>query len=142
MSAVEQSCRRVGGRLGCGLATLGAGLMLTWYDGVVHSRFRVLMLLLAFGLGLTGQVTSSAAMGAQMQGPAQAGTGALCPGCDADMQPGGMAPSCMATSCWTIPALPPQSMTLEPRPAAVYPISADAIVTGITSAPDPHPPRA
>jgi hypothetical protein len=104
--------------------------------GSFASRFRVFMLLLAFGLGLAGQVTSSAAMAAQMQGPTQAGinTGALCPGCDADMQHGGMAPSCMVTSCWTIPALPPQSTALEPRPA-------DAIVTGIASAPDPHPPR-
>jgi hypothetical protein len=112
--------------------------------GSFVNRFRVLMLLLAFGLGLAGQVTSSAAMAAQMQAPARTGIGAgtLCPGCDTDMQDGGPAPSCMVTSCWTIPALPPQGTTLEPRPGVVFPASAEVIVTGITSAPDPHPPRA
>jgi hypothetical protein len=112
--------------------------------GLSVSRFRALMLLLAFGLGLAGEVASTAAMAAQMQGPAQAGisTGALCLGCDSDMQHGGLAPSCMATSCWTVPALPAQSASLEPQPPAVFPASADAIVTGIASAPDPHPPRA
>jgi len=108
------------------------------------SRFRVLILLLAFGLGLAGQISSSAAMAAQVQGPAQAGigTGTVCPGCDADMQYGGLAPSCMASCCWTIPALPAQSTSLEPGPAAAFPASAGAIITGITSAPDPYPPRA
>ena|SRR6516225_10752080 len=112
--------------------------------GFFVSRFRVVMLLLAFGLGLAGQVVSSAAMAAQMQGPAPAGIspGAPCPGCDPDMQRGGLASTCMVSSCWTIPALPPQSTTLEPQPAAVFPTSADAIVTGVASAPDPRPPRA
>jgi hypothetical protein len=112
--------------------------------GSFVSRFRVLILLLAFGLGLAGQVMSSAAMAALMQRPAQADidTGAVCPGCGTDMQPGGLAPSCMASPCWTIPALPAQCTSLEPGPAAVFPASADAIVTGITAAPDPHPPRA
>jgi hypothetical protein len=111
--------------------------------GFYVSRFRVLILILAFGLGLAGPVVSSAAMAAQMQGPAQAGVGAgsPCPDCDADMQHG-LLPSCMTMSCWTIPALPPQSTTLEPRRAAVFPASADTIVTGIRSAPDPRPPRA
>ena len=111
--------------------------------GLVVRRFRVLMLLLAVGLGLASQVVSNAAMAAQMQGPVQAclGAGTLCPGCDADMQHGSL-PSCMTASCWTIPALPPQSTALEPRPAAVFPTSADAIVAGIASAPDPRPPRA
>ena len=107
------------------------------------SRFRVLMLLLAFALGLAGQIASSAAMAAQMQGSAQAGAsaGSPCPDCDADIQHG-LLPSCMAMSCCTIPALPPQSTTLEPRPAPVFPASADTIVSGIRSAPDPRPPRA
>ena len=107
------------------------------------SRFRVLMLLLAFGLGLAGQVVSNAAMAAQMQDPAQAdvGAGSPCPDCDADMQHGSL-PSCMTMSCWTIPALPPQSTVLEPPPSVAFPASADSNVTGIRSAPDPHPPRA
>ena len=111
--------------------------------GSFVSRSRVLMLLLAFALGLAGQVVSNAAMAAQMQDPAPAdvGAGSPCPDCDTDMQHGSL-PSCMTMSCWTIPALPPQSTTFEPRPAAVFPTSADAIVTGIASAPDPRPPRA
>jgi len=111
--------------------------------GSFVSRSRILMLLLAFALGLAGQVVSNAAMAAQMQGPGQAGasTGSPCPDCDADMQHG-LFPSCTATSCWTIPALPPQSTTSEPQPSAVFPPSADVIVTGIASAPDLRPPRA
>ena len=111
--------------------------------GLFVNRSRVLMLLLAFALGLAGQVVSNAAMAAQMQGQAQvaAGAGSPCTGCDSDMQHGSL-PSCMTMSCWTIPALPPQSTTLEPPPSVVFPASADSIVTGIRSAPDPHPPRA
>ena len=110
--------------------------------GLFVSRFRVVMLLLAFALGLAGQAVSSAAMAAQMQGPAPVGSGTLCPGCDGDRQDSGLAPSCMVSSCWTVPALPAPSTALEPRPSAVFPASADTITTGITSAPDPHPPRA
>jgi len=111
--------------------------------GLFVSRFRVFILLLAFGLGLGVQVASSAAMAAQMQAPAQAGSssGAVCPGCDMDMHYGGLARNCMLSSCSNTPALPAQSAGLEPLLAAVFPAAADAIVIGITSAPDPHPPR-
>jgi hypothetical protein len=111
--------------------------------GLFVSRFRAFMLLLAFGLGLGVQLASSAAMAAQMQAPARTSinTGAPCPGCDTDMQHDGLAPSCMFGWCSSTPALPAQSTGLEPLPAAVFPVSADAFVTGITSAPDPHPPR-
>jgi hypothetical protein len=111
--------------------------------GLFVSRFHVFMLLLAFGLGLGVEVASSAAMAAQMQGPAQAGisSGAVCPGCDMDMHHGGLAPNCMLGSCSNTPALLAQSGGLERLPTAVFPASADATVTGITSAPDPHPPR-
>jgi hypothetical protein len=110
--------------------------------GLFVGRFRVLALLLAFALGLPGQAASAAAMAAQMQGP-QAGisTGAICPGCDTDMQHGGLAPSCLLGSCSTTPALPAQMTGLERLPAAVFPASADVIVGGIASAPDPRPPR-
>jgi hypothetical protein len=112
--------------------------------GSFVSRFRVFILLLTFWLGVAGQVTSSAATAAQMQGPALVGIngGALCPGCDGDRQDSGLAPSCMGSSCWTVPALPAQSTALEPLPSTVFPASADTIITGIISAPDPHPPRA
>jgi hypothetical protein len=111
--------------------------------GSFVSRFRVVTLLLAFALGLAAQAMSNVAMAAHMQSAADAGISpdVACPGCDTDMQHGGLAPSCRASSCWTVPALPPQSATLERQPAAGFPPSADAIVTGITSAPDPHPPR-
>jgi hypothetical protein len=107
------------------------------------SQFRVLVLLLAFALGLAGQAVSNFAMAAQMQGPTQAGicAGTPCPDCDGDMQHGGLAPGCMSSSCWNIPGLPAQGTALEPHVAAVFPVSADAIVAGIASAPDPHPPR-
>ena len=112
--------------------------------GSIAGRFRVPILLLAFGLGLAAQAMSNVAMAAPIQEPAQAGirSGALCPGCDSNMQRGGLAPSCMATSCCTIPALPTQSMALEPHAEAAFPISADVSAAGIASAPDPHPPRA
>jgi hypothetical protein len=101
------------------------------------------MLLLAFGLGLAGQLASSAAMAAQMQDPAQTGisTGTLCPGCDGDMQHGCLAANCIVPSCWTVPALPPQDTALESQLAPIFPATTDAIVESLASAPDPHPPR-
>lgn len=110
--------------------------------GSVISRFRVLMLLLAFGLGLAGQIVSSAAMAAQMQAAANAGmaTGMDCPGCPSD-QTGGMAAGCTVAACWTIPALPAQGGAAERPAQAVFMASAELIIAGIATAPEPHPPR-
>jgi hypothetical protein len=109
--------------------------------GSVISRLRVLMLLLAFALGLAGQLVSGAAMAAQMQAAANAGmaTEMDCPGCPSD-QAGGMAVSCNA-ACWTIPALPAQSGTAEFTSATVFIPSVDLVIAGIVTRPDPHPPR-
>jgi hypothetical protein len=117
--------------------------MLAGMLGLFVSRFRVLALLLAFGLGLAGQAVSNAAMASQMQMAMQPGisSGASCPGCP-DAQHGGMAPGCPLAACWTIPALPAQGTALLPRPPATFPEPTEAIITGIKSAPDPRPPRA
>ena len=110
--------------------------------GSFISRFRVLMLLLAFGLGLAGQITSSAVMAAQMQPMASLGMASdnACPGCPDDQQ-GGMTASCSVVGCWTAPALPVQSATPERLPQVAFAVSADVVIAGITTAPDPHPPR-
>lgn len=108
----------------------------------VITRFRVVMLLLAFGLGLAGQIASSAAMAAQMQVAPTAGmaTGMDCPGCPSD-QTGGMPASCTVAACWTIPALPAQVGAAERLHQAVFMPSAGLIIAGIATAPEPHPPR-
>jgi len=111
--------------------------------GSLLSRFRVVMLLLGFGLGLAGGVVSDAAMASQMQGPMQSGlsTGHPCPACP-DGQRSAMMPGCTAmAACWTTPALPAQGAALQRRPAAGFPDPADASIAGIASSPDPHPPR-
>ena len=111
-------------------------------SGSVISRFRALMLLLAFGLGLAGQIVSSAAMAAQMQAAAHPGTatGMNCPACPGD-QGGGIAASCTIAVCWTIPALPAQGGAAERPPQAVFVRSVELTVAGIATAPDPYPPR-
>ena len=110
--------------------------------GSVISRFRGLVLLLAFGLGFIGQVLSGVAMAAQMQAAATPGmaTGEVCPGCPSDQQ-GGMNTGCTVTACWTAPALPVQSKIPEFEPRMVFTPSAELIIAGIAIAPDPHPPR-
>ena len=106
------------------------------------SRFRVLMLLLAFGLGLAGQLVSTAAMAGQMQPMASAGIASdnPCPGCPGD-QDGGMAAGCSVVGCWTAPALPAHGTPTEPMPQVAFAIPPDVVIVGIATAPDPHPPR-
>jgi hypothetical protein len=108
------------------------------------SRFRVAMLLLAFGLGLAGGMVSDAVMATQMQGPIPSGVSAghPCPACPGE-QRGTMMPGCtmVAQACWTIPALPAQSAVWQRQPAAVFPAPVESHIAGIVSAPDPHPPR-
>lgn len=100
------------------------------------------MLLLAFGLGLAGQVTSTAAMAAQMQSVAGPGIASdhPCPKCPGD-QHGGMAIGCSAVACWTAPALAAQSTITESVPPVAFTASPDVMIVGIATAPDPHPPR-
>ena len=110
--------------------------------GSLITRFRVVMLVLAFGLGLAGQIASSAAMAAQMQVAPNAGmaTGMDCPGCPSD-QTGGMAAGCTVAACSTVPALPAQGGATERPQQAVFMPSAELIIAGIATAPEPHPPR-
>ena len=127
------------------MRTLEVGLMSTPMLGLVISRFRTTMLLLAFALGLAGQVLSSVAMAAQMQpaaGPNMTSPGASCPGCDGDGQLGGMAVGCTVVACWTAPALPAQdTITGSVERPAGFAAPPDAFIAGVTAAPDPYPPR-
>ena len=111
--------------------------------GSFVSRFRVLMLLLAFALGLAGQVASTAAMAAQMQPMTSEGmmtSDHPCPACPSE-QPGGMMPTCAAIGCWTVPALPAQSAAPQPSREVAFGVLPDVVMAGIATAPDPHPPR-
>ena len=112
--------------------------------GLLISRFRVVMLLLAFGAGMAGGILSDAAMGSQMQDPMQSApsTGHPCPACPAG-QNTGMMPGCtsMAT-CWTVPALPAaQEAGVQVPPEMTFAATAGIGIAGIASAPDPRPPR-
>jgi len=109
--------------------------------GSFVSRFRVLMLFLAFALGMAGQIASTAAMAAEMQPVASVGMASddPCPGCPGDQ--GGMMTSCSIVGCWTAPALPAQSATLGPSPQVAFLVPSDVVIAGIATAPDPHPPR-
>ena len=110
--------------------------------GSVISRFRVLILLLAFGLGLAGQLLSGAAMAAQMQAGAEPGitTGMDCPACPSD-HGGGMMGSCSVAACWTIPALPTYERIPERPGSQAFVPSVALVIAGIATAPEPHPPR-
>jgi hypothetical protein len=106
-------------------------------------RSRIAVLLLAFGLGLAGNALSTAVLASEMQEPMHGVTsgGTMCPGCDADQQHGMMAGGCTVTSCWTAPALPAQGTAPQPRLPIVVTPSPEAILTGIATGPEPHPPR-
>ena len=110
--------------------------------GSFIGRFRVAMLLLAFGVGVAGQAVSNMAAAAEIKAPLQLGVSAatLCPGCPDPLH--GMAPGCaMMATCWSIPALLVQSSLMLPRMLAIYPVPLAAVITGIRAGPDPHPPR-
>jgi hypothetical protein len=110
--------------------------------GSLVSRFRLVTLLLALGLGTVGGVVLDAALASQMEGPKQAAVSAVHPSptCP-DVHSCAMIPGCTTAVCWTVSALPAQSTVLQPRPAAVLPEPAEPSITGIVSSPDPHPPR-
>ena len=110
--------------------------------GFLTTRFRFVILLLAFALGLAGQVASNGAMAAPMQAAMDSGmaTGMNCPGCPSDHD-SGMTDSCSVAACWSIPALPAQSATARSRSQTVFIRSGEPIITGIATAPDPYPPR-
>jgi hypothetical protein len=105
------------------------------------SRFRLVALLLAFGLGMVGGAAADAAMA--WEGPGQPGLSVEhpCPTCP-DRQSSLMMPGCTIAACWMIPALPAQTTVLPSWPAAAFPESAEASIAGIVCSPDPHPPRA
>ena len=106
-------------------------------------RSRIAVLLLVFGLGMAGNALSNAVLASQMQGPRHGVTsgGTMCPSCDADEQHGMIAGNCSVTSCWTAPALPAQGMAPHSHPGIVFTPSAEVILTGIATGPEPHPPR-
>lgn len=108
--------------------------------GSFASRFRVLMLLLAFTLGMAGQFVSTTVM-AQMH-PASHGllSEHPCPGCPRGQDSGLMA-NCSAVSCWTIPALPAQSALADCSQPAAFDLLPDLTIAGIATRPEPHPPR-
>ena len=100
------------------------------------------MLLLAFALGMAGQVASTAAMAAEMQPVTSVGMASddPCPACPRDPH-GGMMASCRVVGCLSAPALPAQSATLDPVPLVAFAVPSDIVIAGIATAPDPHPPR-
>jgi len=109
--------------------------------GSVITRYRVLVLLLAFGLGFSSQGLSGVAMAAQMQAAAPGiTTDAVCPDCPSDQQ-GCMNTGCTVAACSTAPALPAKAKITEPQPRALFSPSPEVIIAGIAIAPDPHPPR-
>jgi hypothetical protein len=52
-----------------------------------------------------------------------------------------MTSPCSAVGCWVTPALPAQTMPVEPIRRVAFALPPDAVVTGIATAPDPYPPR-
>ena len=108
------------------------------------SRFRVAVLLLAFGLGLASGAVSDAAIASQMQGPIPTGVGPghQCPACPGGRH-GALTPGCTvsAAACWTTPAVPVQGAALLRQPSALFLAPVETRIAGVVSAPDPHPPR-
>lgn len=106
------------------------------------NRLHVAVLLLAFAAAVAGQAVASAAMMASMQPVTSPGIGSdnPCSGCLGDQQHA-MTAGCSAVGCWAAPVLPAQSTTPEPLSQVAFAASADVVIAGIATAPDPHPPR-
>jgi hypothetical protein len=111
-------------------------------SGSFVSRFRVLVLLLAFGLGMAGQVASAAVMAMQMQPATSAGIASEhhCSAYPGD-QDGGLMAYCSAVGCWTAPALPVRSVTGAALRHITFSLGREVVLVGIVNPPDPHPPR-
>jgi|SRR5579859_6363029 len=109
--------------------------------GSLVSRFRVVAVVLAFGIGGLGPFASNVAMAAQMQ-PAIGGMASHhpCPACPGD-QHSGITPMCGSIGCWVNAALPAYGAPVDLAHRVVFAASRDAVAAGIATPPDPHPPR-
>ena len=113
------------------------------------SRLRVLTLLVAFGIGLLGQVVITAAMAMPMQMLPQqtmdASSGPSgCPACPGENQiPSSPAMAlCAATFCAGLPAILSLGPLVAPSAHRTFPPMRTADKTGLTVRPDLGPPRA
>lgn len=104
------------------------------------ARLRALLLLMAFSLSFGGQVIAGVAMAAQTVPTAATTASAVseCPGCDGTA---GMAPQCAIVFCSNVPVIPTQGAIFEPPPATISLSAFYSIGSGISSRPDPYPPR-
>ena len=106
------------------------------------ARLRALLLLLVFGVSLTGQIIAGAAMAAPMEprGDIQVSAAQRCPGRD-DGTTGAMPAQCAIVFCWDCTAIPAAGPVIHRVvPTALVP-AADIMVPGLSLGPDPHPPR-
>ena len=106
-----------------------------------QTRSRALLLLLVFGVSLTGQIMAGA-MAAPMgpRGDVQMSAAQNCPGCDNGMT-GAMSAQCGILSCWNFTAIAVDGLVVhQVVPIALVPTT-DIMVPGLTPGPDPHPPR-
>ena len=116
-----------------------------------HSRLRVLTLLVAFGIGLLGQVIMTAAMAMPMQmlpnqtmdvsSGSMAGAGD-CPACPRQEVPASPAMALSAaTFCAGLPAVLSSAPLVATSPRVSFPLVFVADMTGLTVRPDLGPPR-
>ena len=112
------------------------------------SRLRVLTLLVAFGIGLLGQVIMTAAMAMPMQMLPQqtmeASSGPSgCPACPGENEtPSSPAMAlCAATFCAGLPAILSPGPLVAPAAHPAFPPMRTADRTGLTVRPDLGPPR-
>jgi len=106
-------------------------------------RFRVLLLLLAFGIGLMAQAVPGLAMspgmnrgsGISMSNPDD------CPGCAGGNSSMAMMPACAAAFCSIAPAILGQTPVLEPPASLFFRPVAIGIGQGLAVPPRLGPPR-
>lgn len=102
-------------------------------------RSRLFLLVLAFGLGLGGQVAARIAMATPLASTvAIASAAGQHPGCGGAAAP---APRCPIAFCSIAPAIILPASSLEPPAAAIPLFPFEAAGHGVASRPDPHPPK-
>jgi hypothetical protein len=109
--------------------------------GSRRMRLRSLLMILAFGFGLAGQVLMGAAMATPMPATGTSVKAVTdCPGCPGGDNAAAMG-GCTVAYCWNLVAVPVQSVPVERVAPAAFATGHYDLHPGLSSRPDPYPPK-
>lgn len=106
-------------------------------------RFRAILLLLAFGLGISSQFASVAAMAAETAKPDRiiGASGAECPGSNANDRQCATAAGCIVSCERAMPGIISEGVPSAAAVDAAFAFPAQMTLSGGAARPEPYPPR-